>query len=471
MNELISIKNLSIRSASETLVDSLSLTLIQGEPLTILGETGSGKSLLAQAIMGILPAGLSCQGDIALNGQCMTAKERRHYWGRQLSMLPQEPWQSLDPVMQSREQVAEVYREVQAYSAAAAQKATQTQLQQLGLADIQHKLPSQLSGGMAQRLAFAAATAAGARMIIADEPTKGLDTGQRDGIVQLLKSQTENGGLLTITHDVAVAQQLGGRIIVMRHGKVVEQGSASSVLTTPTAAYTQELIAAAPCYWTDVTPQQCHQPLLTIRNLAQQRNGKTLFRHLSFTVHHGEIIGLYGDSGCGKSTLGDTLLGLLAPNSGNIEWHADIPRHQKLKLYQDPPSSFSPAASLQTLLADVVRRHGLQAEQIPPLLQALALSPSLLTRSSHDVSGGELQRIALLRAMLLSPKLLVADEPTSRLDPITAKQIIQLLVKAARQQQCALLLISHDETQLKKVCDQIIYLQDYARENVINHCD
>ncbi|MEO3684405.1 ATP-binding cassette domain-containing protein [Shewanella vesiculosa] len=469
MNELISIKDLSIRSATEMLVDSLSLTLTQGEPLTILGETGSGKSLLAQAIMGTLPAGLICQGYLALNHQSMTANERRQYWGRYLSMLPQEPWQSLDPVMQSREQVAEVYREVLAYSSADALKATQIQLQQLGLADIQHKLPSQLSGGMAQRLAFAAATAAGANIIIADEPTKGLDTRQRDGIVQLLKLQTKDGGLLTITHDVAVAKQLGGRIIVMRHGKVVEQGTACSVLTKPHAEYTKQLIAAAPCYWTEVAAKNCHQPLLTVNNLTQQRNGKTLFRDLSFTVHSGEIIGLYGDSGCGKSTLGDTLLGLLAPNSGEIEWHAKVPRHQKLKLYQDPPSSFSPAASLQTLLEDVVRHHGLKAEQIPPLLQELTLSPRLLMRTSHDVSGGELQRIALLRAMLLSPKLLVADEPTSRLDPITAKQIILLLVKAARQQQCALLLISHDETQLKKVCDQIIYLQDYARENVTVH--
>nr|WP_244859144.1 ATP-binding cassette domain-containing protein [Shewanella dokdonensis] len=143
-----------------------------------------------------------------------------------------------------------------------------------------------------------------------------------------------------------------------------------------------------------------------------------------------------------------------------------MPRHQKLKLYQDPPSSFSASVSLQTLLDDVRQRHHLTSAPIPQLLSQLALDPSLLRRSSHNVSGGELQRIALLRALLLAPKLLVADEPTSRLDPITAKQIIQLLVHTARQQQCALLLISHDEMQLSKVCDHIIYLQDYARENV-----
>lgn len=466
MKPLITINELTICASTTTLLHPLSLSLHQGEPLTILGETGSGKSLLAQAIMGSLPPELTSHGSIAINGQPLTAAQRRSFWGRQLTMLPQEPWQSLDPVMPSLQQVAEVYREVLALPAAQALKTAQAQLTALGLTDCQQQLPSQLSGGMAQRLAFAAATAAGASIVIADEPTKGLDTRQRDSIVQLLQTQTRTGGLLTITHDVAVAQQLGGRIMVMRQGQVLEQGAAAAVLTQPTHPYTKALIAAAPSHWPPLTSNNRGEPLLTVQQLAQQRQGKTLFRELSFSLHRGEIVGLFGDSGCGKSTLGDTLLGLLPPSAGSIIWHTQVPRHQKLKLYQDPPSSFSASVSLQTLLDDVRQRHHLTSAPMPQLLSQLALDPALLRRSSHNVSGGELQRIALLRALLLAPKLLVADEPTSRLDPITAKQIIQLLVHTARQQQCALLLISHDEMQLSKVCDHIIYLQDYARENV-----
>ncbi|MGX9459917.1 ABC transporter ATP-binding protein [Shewanella sp. A14] len=462
MNELITIKDLNIFSASNTLVHSLSLTLVRGEPLTILGETGSGKSLLAHAIMGTLSHSLSYEGIISLNHQPMTASQRRQYWGRYLTMLPQEPWQSLDPVMKGHEQVAEVHKDVLGLSSQQANDAAQEQLEKLGLTDMLHKLPSQLSGGMAQRLAFAAATAAGASIIIADEPTKGLDTRQRDSIVRLLQAQTKDGGLLTITHDVDVARQLGGRIIVMRHGQVLEQGEAVAVLGAPRTEYTKALIAASPCHWPFMGNNDVKQPLLVVKDLEQQRNGKMLFRDLSFTLHQGEIIGLYGDSGCGKSTLGDTLLGLLAPHSGVIHWNEEVSRQQKLKLYQDPPSSFSSAVPLQTLLQDVIRLHGVDAKNIAPMLQQLNLSNALLGRCSHDVSGGELQRVALLRAMLLSPKLLVADEPTSRLDPITAQQIMLLLVNAARQKQCALILISHDEIQLKKVCDNIIYLQEYC---------
>ncbi|WOT06472.1 ABC transporter ATP-binding protein [Shewanella youngdeokensis] len=462
MNELIAIKNLQIGSGNDILVHHLSLTLKRGEPLTILGETGSGKSLLAHAIMGTLSSDLNCTGTIALNGEVKSTPERRQYWGHSLTMLPQEPWQSLDPIMKSREQVAEVYKEVQGHSAPQASRAAQAQLSRLGLTDVEHKLPLQLSGGMAQRLAFAAATAAGAGIIIADEPTKGLDNHQRNSIVSILKAQTQDGGLLTITHDVEVAKQLGGKIIVMRHGQVLEQGEASHVLSAPSSDYAKALIAAAPCHWSPMPTGNVKQPLVEVKALAQQRNGVTLFKNLSFTLHCGEVIGLFGDSGCGKSTLGDTLLGLLQPSAGSINWQQQIKRHQKLKLYQDPPSSFSAATSLATLLHDVVRLHKLDPAEISALLSPLNLTDELLCRCSHDVSGGELQRIALLRAMLLSPKLLVADEPTSRLDPITAQQIITLLVDNARQQQCGLILISHDEALLKKVCNKVIYLQDYA---------
>ncbi|WP_417762985.1 ABC transporter ATP-binding protein [Shewanella sp.] len=461
MSALITIENLSVTAADKVLVAPLSLSLNRGEPLTILGETGSGKSLLAQAIMGTLPAALTQRGSVSIQQQSQNSATRQQLWGKQLSMLPQEPWQALDPVMPSEQQVSEVYRYVGQANANAAQIAARAQLNQLGLSQVSQQLPQQLSGGMAQRLAFAAATAGGAQIIIADEPTKGLDTSQRDGIVELLKSQTADGGLLTITHDVAVARQLGGRIMVMRQGQLLESGTAEQVLNQPQADYTRALINAQAQFWPAAEPAPSQPKLLEVRNLAQCRGEQRLFQGLSFSLHAGEILGVYGDSGCGKSTLGDTLLGLLPPASGRIEWQQPLTRSQMLKLYQDPPASFSSAVSLGTLVNDLLKRHKLPSDAVAPLLAQLNLDADLLTRSCNDVSGGELQRIALLRAMLLSPKFLVADEPSSRLDPITAQQLTQLLVKLAREQQCALLLISHDLTQLQKVCDQIIPLKDY----------
>ncbi|MCH1918550.1 ATP-binding cassette domain-containing protein [Shewanella sp. A3A] len=466
MSALITLDNVTVAAADNVLVQPLSLSVNRGEPLTILGETGSGKSLLAQAIMGTLPASLTMQGTVSIQQQPLDIAARRQLWGKQISMLPQEPWQALDPVMPCEQQVSEVYRYVSNADAPSAQIAARAQLDQVGLSQVSRQLPQQLSGGMAQRVAFAAATAAGAPIIIADEPTKGLDTSQRDGIVQLLKSQTQHGGLLTITHDVDVARQLGGRIMVMRHGQLLESGSAEQVLTQPQADYTRALINAQPQFWPAATPATAQPRLLDVTDLAQRRGQQLLFQGLSFSLSAGEILGVYGDSGCGKSTLGDTLLGLLPPASGQINWQQPLQRSQMLKLYQDPPASFSTAVTIGTLLKDLLKRHKLAASAIAPLLGQLNLDAALLNRTAKDVSGGELQRLALLRTMLLSPKFLVADEPSSRLDPITAQQLTQLLVKLAREQQCALVLISHDKTQLQKVCDQIIDLKDYQLREV-----
>ncbi len=169
---------------------------------------------------------------------------------------------------------------------------------------------------------------------------------------------------------------------------------------------------------------------------------------------------MVGDSGCGKSTFGDTLLGLLAPTKGEIKPLLQNARpHQWLKLFQDPPSSLSSHVTLQTLLDDLVKLHKLDTDKIAPLMQKLNLAPSLLQRTARDVSGGELQRFSILRALLLEPVFLFADEPTSRLDPFIAKEITELLIDLAREQQCALLIVSHDLTLIEKCCDIVIQLE------------
>ncbi len=463
MQLLIELQNLSIHSETDIIVHPLSLSIKAGETVTILGETGSGKSLLAQAIMGCLPNSLRSEGNIIIKGQAKNTKERALLWGKELAMLPQEPWNALDPVMTAINQVAEVHRFVCKKTKLTATQLANDRLMTLGLQNAKHQLPSQLSGGMAQRVAFATSTAAGATIIIADEPTKGLDYNHRNTIVKQLANQTKQGALLTITHDVAVAEQLGGQLIVMRNGQIIEQGLTADVLTNPREEYTQQLIAAHPKNW----PQQENSsnfptPLVTAKDIALSRGGKKLFNALSLDIHPGEIIGVCGDSGSGKSSLGELILGILSPDDGEITGQI-LPPWKKLKLYQDPPSAFADKVTLKELLVDVMHLHNIDTQELPPLLQQLQLAPELLERSINNVSGGELQRIALLRALLLKPKLLIADEPTSRLDPITAKSVTMILVNAARQHQCALLLISHDQQQLQKVCDKVINLHDYNR--------
>ncbi|WP_409419457.1 ABC transporter ATP-binding protein [Marinomonas sp. RS-M-Aa-14] len=460
MSVLLKLTNVAVYVGDTCLLEPISLELKQGEPLTILGQTGSGKSLLAQAIMGLLPDNLSLQGDVEVFGKALTLEQRQALWGRDLVMLPQEPWHALDPLMKGINQVAEVYQHVQGKGHHDALVYAQQDLLDVGLADSAHKRPGQLSGGMAQRLAISAATAGGAHVILADEPTKGLDVSRRDGIVRLLQSRSIEGSLLTITHDVAIARQLGGTLLVMKQGRLVEQGEATQVLDYPKDDYTRELISAEPSAWHDITPsirEDSAEAILVADNLSLARGGRVLFDGLSFSIKQGEVVGIVGDSGCGKSSLGDALLNLLPISAGSIlRSNKTAKPHQWLKLYQDPPSAFSSSVSLGQLLEDLILLHGIDTDRIAPLMDRLSLPHGILERNCLAVSGGELQRFAILRALLLDPVFLFADEPTSRLDPITAKEVTALLVELAREAGCAVLLVSHDAALIQKTCHQVI---------------
>ncbi|MGR4066486.1 ABC transporter ATP-binding protein [Billgrantia sp. C5P2] len=458
---LLQAEGLTIRGEGVTIAP-FSCSLVPGGRLTLLGETGSGKSLIAQAIMGTLPRGLVAQGQLVIDGEEFDAADntsRRVLWGHRLALLPQEPWHALDPTMRAVSQVAESHRHVAGRDRRAAHQAAWADLAELGLVDAGSKLPGELSGGMAQRVAFAAASAGGAPIVIADEPTKGLDAPRRDAVVELLARTPEAAGaLLTITHDIDVARRLGGEVVILRQGQVVERGPAQQVLTDPQSEYGQRLLAAEPSRWPRPQPLGERQAaVVSASGLAKRRGGRELFRDLSLSVSPGEIVGVVGPSGCGKSTLGDMLLGVTRTDSGEIHRAQGHPLGFQ-KLYQDPPAAFSPHWRLSRLLDDLVRRHRLDRAAIPPLMARLGLDENLLGRRPGEISGGELQRFAILRVLLLEPCFLFADEPTSRLDPITQRQTLELLVELARERRCGVMLVSHDPALIERICDKRISL-------------
>ncbi|MBY5639345.1 ABC transporter ATP-binding protein [Rhizobium leguminosarum] len=462
MNDL-AIHDLSIHGADGPIVSNVSLSLGKGRPLTLLGESGSGKSLVAQAIMGNLPAGVHATGSVIFKGQDLLAEsaaERRRRWGRSIGLLPQEPWLALDPTMPIGPQVAEVHRYVKGKTAKDSLAATNQNLAEVSLASSGTLYPSQISGGMGQRAAIAMAHAADTELLIADEPTKGLDAALRDSVAARLKSEVETGRLLlTITHDVAVARALGGTIGVMLEGRLVEYGSAEKLLEEPEHAYTQALLAAEPSQWQKRTRATSGKTVVAAQGLEKRYGDRVLFSGFDIEIAAGEIVSIVGPSGCGKTTIGNILLGLTKPDAGAVVRDAELSPLRFQKLYQDPPAAFAPHQAIRRGLKDLARLHGKDWAEIEALCGRLRLQDALLDRLPGQVSGGELQRFALLRALLLDPAFLFADEATSRLDPVSQQDVITFLQEIVEETGLAVLLVTHDRDLAEKVSTRLIELR------------
>lgn len=445
---LLAVDGLSVHVGATALLRDVCFSLRAGQALTLLGESGAGKSLLAQAVMGTLPAALQAGGSVTIEGRhsaAAHAQARRPLWGRVVSMLPQEPALALDPLMHIQPQVAEVHALVRNATPHSAQAIAAAGLERLGLANAARRYPWQLSGGMAQRAASAVALAGGARVLLVDEPTKGLDPAWRDQLVDTLRATLQAGGcVVTITHDLAVAQALGGQVIVLRDGQVVEQGATSDVLTAPRHAFTRRLVAADPARWPRAPASPAGALALRARGLAKRYGTQTLFEDFDLDLHAGERVVVQGPSGTGKSTLGNVLLGLVAPDAGTVVRAPGLAPHALQKLYQDPVGAFAPTLALAQSLRDVARRHGVAWPTVLQRLAALRVPEALLARRPGEVSGGELQRVALARILMVRPAVLFADEPTSRLDPVTQQEAMAVLTDAIAESGAALLLVTHD---------------------------
>jgi peptide/nickel transport system ATP-binding protein len=460
----LTVSGLQIRAGDTTIVRDVAFTLSQGRPVTLLGASGSGKSLVAHAIMGSLPSGLSARGVIKLDDTDLLAgspEQTRARWGRTIAILPQEPWLALDPTMRIEGQVGEVHRYLHGLGSAEANKSMRDDLTEVGLGDRTQAYPHELSGGMCQRTAIAVTHAAGASLLVADEPTKGLDAALRDGVVDRLREEVDQGRLLlTITHDIEVAAALGGMIGVMLDGALVEFGPAAEILANPRHDYARALIGANPARWPIPAVPPAGGPIVTATGLSKRFGGKTLFDGLDIAVGRGKIVAIVGPSGCGKTTIGNILLGLVKADRGEVHRITGIAPTRFQKLYQDPPAAFAPHQTLRQSLGDLLKLHGLAWAQAHASMQRFGLGQELLDRRPSEVSGGELQRFAILRTLLLDPVFLFADEATSRLDPVSQQEVFKILVEAVRERGLGLLMVTHEAALSERVASRILKLPD-----------
>lgn len=465
-------------------VAELDLNVYRGEILAVVGESGSGKTSTANAIIGLLPPnGRITKGSVRIAGvETVGAHERalRALRGSVVGLVPQDPMVSLNPTRRIGAQVAEVLKLQGVRGSALAVKVTHL-LEQAGVPEPElraRQYPHELSGGLRQRVLIAIALAGEPQLIIADEPTSALDVTVQKAILDHLQTLVRERAitLLIITHDLAVAADRADRVVVMRHGRVVEHGDSRTVLRSPSHPYTRELIDAAgiaagnrliPRFDTRNTVEP--EPILTLSHvnksfaLRDPRRGKRGFNALdgvSLTVPRGRTHALVGESGCGKTTTLRIALGLERADSGSVildgtevsglSWRKQRPLRRKAQLVQQNPFAaldpkFTVGASIiEPLVAFGIGTKSTRAARAKELLDQVALPASSAHRLPHELSGGQRQRVAIARALALNPDLLMLDEPVSALDVSVQSQILQLLLELQEQLGLSYLFVSHD---------------------------
>ena len=499
---LLSVEALSVRfSTRGGMVDAVrdvSLAVAPGETLGIVGESGSGKSVTALAAMGLLDrAGRVAGGRILFDGRDITRASRRMLQplrGAAMAMVFQNARAALNPIRTVGSQIADVLRAHGTVPRREAAERAVALLEEVRIRDPHRRVqayPHELSGGMCQRVMIALATACDPALLIADEPTTGLDVTTQKAVMDLLAERSAARGmaLILITHDLGLAAQYCGRVAVMEAGRVVETAPPASLFHRPTHPYTRRLVAASPTRTSTIGSllgerdargsigvSLPNPPLLTVQTLTKRFGAATAVDAVSFTVAAGESVGLVGESGSGKSTISRLVCRLLDQTSGRITLGGDdigavperdfhrSPHRRALQLvFQDPGDSLNPRFTAADSIADPLRRlMGVRntAARVVELAGQVGLDPALLPRFPHQLSGGQKARVGIARALATDPALLVLDEPTAALDVSVQAVVLNLLDRLRRERGLAMLFVSHDLNVVRMMCDRVVVLRE-----------
>ena len=486
---VLEINALSLTIRGTPILSEVGLSVQPGEIVAITGESGSGKSLTALSVMGLLPDGAEPSGQLLLDGTDVLQTPEADLCklrGNAMGMVFQEPMTALNPVQTIGAQVAETILVHEKVGKTAAHARAAELLQRVGLKAGPDRYPHELSGGQRQRVVIAMAIALRPKLLIADEPTTALDVTTQARILDLLQGLVRefDMGLLLITHDLAVVADVADRIVVMQKGRLVEEGPTQHLLTHMQHPYTKALFAAS-AHAVDLPVTDASGALLDVYNVVRDYptrrslfGPRSAFRALddvSFQISHGERVGLVGESGCGKSTLTRAILGLEQVQGGAITLDGDpvytgkapnrAVRRKMQVVFQDPYGSFNPRHRVARLitepfhLLDDPPTGKARDAAIARALSDVGLSPEDAGKYIHEFSGGQRQRIAIARALIVEPELIIFDEAVSALDVSVRAQVLDLIAELCRKRPLAYLFISHDLSVVRSVTDRVLVMQ------------
>lgn len=459
---LLEIRSLRVKFKRFTPVKGVSLAIKPGELVALVGGSGSGKSTLAMSI-------LRLQDDVTLNGEIMFGGQNlvpmgedqlNQIRGKKIAMIFQEPMTSLNPLHTAGAQIMEA---LQLHTDNATKERVMELLAQVELKDterIYHAYPHELSGGQRQRVMIAMALAGRPDLLIADEPTTALDVSVQAQILTLLKNLQHklNLAILFITHDLSIVRKIADRVYVMKHGRVI---------STRTPPDTDKVLRTA------FIPTD-EKPVIIVQNLSVFYHDFCAVKDVSFSLKAGQTLGIVGESGSGKSSLGQGLMRLIGATGKVTVRDRDFfalsgkalreERGHIQMVLQDPASSLNPRMMVETIVGEglIVRGGKNLTDKIRDTLKSVGLEQNVMRRYPHELSGGQRTRVALARALILNPAVLVLDEVTSSLDIYTQHQLMQLLVDLQKQLGLAYIFISHDMKTIRTMSDYVMVMKDGA---------
>ena len=499
MSCLVEVRDLTIEARTDAgrtveIIRGVSFDVAVGEIVALIGESGSGKTTIALDLMGYTRPGCRVTGGtVSLDGVEMGAlpeRRRAQMRGSRVSYVPQSAAAAFNPAHRIMDQVVEVTRIHGTLPVAEARRKAIDLFRALALPNpetIGDRFPHQVSGGQLQRLAAAMALIGDPKLVIFDEPTTALDVTTQVEVLRAFKAVMRRGGIsgVYVSHDLAVVAQIADRIVVLRHGRIQEQGSTSDILERPRHPYTRELLAAfrpSAAARPARAERSLDTPVLVVRDVvagygkvdARGVPALQILDKVSIALARGRNLGIVGESGCGKSTLARVIAGILPATSGEVLFEGrrlapDLRRRTRDELrdiqivFQSADTALNPGQSVGEILARPLSfYHGLggrrREARILELLDMVRLPHDLRHRRPGELSGGQKQRVNLARALAADAKLILCDEITSALDTVVAAAVIALLKELQRELSLSYLFISHDLETVRALCDEVMVM-------------